>query len=87
MLPHMGWNTVTPPAESTLFAGVAEERFYFVHSYAACTRRAGGETMAVHGAAVRRGDRARVRCRATQFHPEKSGDAGLALLQNWVRSL
>jgi glutamine amidotransferase len=85
VLPHMGWNTVTPPAGSSLFAGVEHERFYFVHSYAVAPAGS-GETIAVHGqpfvAAVERGVLA-----ATQFHPEKSGDAGLALLKNWVQSL
>jgi glutamine amidotransferase len=85
VLPHMGWNTVVPPTGSALFAGVEDERFYFVHSYAVAPAGS-GETIAVHGepfvAAVERG----VLC-ATQFHPEKSGDAGLALLENWVRSL
>jgi imidazole glycerol-phosphate synthase subunit HisH len=85
VLPHMGWNTVSPPAESALFAGVAAERFYFVHSYAAAPGGP-GETIAVHGrpfvAAVEAGA-----LWATQFHPEKSGDAGLALLHNWVTSL
>ena len=85
VLPHRGWNTVRPPAGSTLFAGVSDERFYFVHSYA--VRPAGaGETLSEHGeafvAAVERG----VLC-ATQFHPEKSGDAGLHLLHNWVATL
>jgi len=86
VLPHMGWNTLVPPAGSTLFAGVESERFYFVHSYAA--KPAGdGETLATHGettfvAAVERGVLA-----ATQFHPEKSGDAGAHLLRNWVRTL
>jgi glutamine amidotransferase len=85
ILPHMGWNTVTPPEGSRLFAGVAGERFYFVHSYAA-SPAGSGETIAVHGspfvAAVERGV-----LTATQFHPEKSGDAGHVLLENWVRSL
>ena len=91
VLPHMGWNTVTPPASTTLFRGVEAERFYFVHSYA--VRAAAGrdahadETVAEHGAtafvaAVERGALA-----ATQFHPEKSGAAGLALLENWVGTL
>ena len=85
VLPHMGWNTVRPARGSTLFAGVEDQRFYFVHSYA--VRPAGdGETVSEHGeafvAAVERG----VLC-ATQFHPEKSGDAGLHLLHNWVASL
>jgi glutamine amidotransferase len=86
VLPHMGWNTVAPPEGSILFDGVEQERFYFVHSYA--VKPAGdGETLATHGdttfvAAVERGVLA-----ATQFHPEKSGDAGLQLLRNWVRSV
>jgi glutamine amidotransferase len=85
VLPHMGWNTVDPPTDTALFAGVEGERFYFVHSYAA--RPGGeGETVAEHGepfvAAVERGVLS-----ATQFHPEKSGDAGLHLLQNWVAAL
>jgi imidazole glycerol-phosphate synthase subunit HisH len=86
VLPHMGWNTVQPAEQSTLFAGVEDERFYFVHSYAAGPA-GDGETLATHGettfvAAVERGPLA-----ATQFHPEKSGDAGLQLLRNWVTSL
>jgi imidazole glycerol-phosphate synthase subunit HisH len=86
VLPHMGWNTVTPTESSMLFAGVAEERFYFVHSYAVAPAGE-GETLATHGettfvAAVERGVLS-----ATQFHPEKSGDAGLHLLGNWVASL
>jgi glutamine amidotransferase len=88
VLPHMGWNTVSPPPGSTLFAGVEDQRFYFVHSYAARPRHASAsaETVTVHGepfvAAAEQGV-----VSATQFHPEKSGDAGLALLRNWVRAL
>ncbi|HET7761245.1 MAG TPA: imidazole glycerol phosphate synthase subunit HisH [Phycicoccus sp.] len=97
VVPHMGWSTVEVPAGSTLFAGVETERFYFVHSYAAHTWELPAAdatfapvepkvTWATHGerfvAAVENGPLS-----ATQFHPEKSGDAGLALLENWVRSL
>jgi imidazole glycerol-phosphate synthase subunit HisH len=86
VLPHMGWNIVQPPPQSRLFDGVEDERFYFVHSYAAAPA-GDGETLATHGdttfvAAVERGVLS-----ATQFHPEKSGDAGLHLLRNWVTSL
>jgi glutamine amidotransferase len=86
ILPHMGWNTVTPPAGSLLFAGLAADtRFYFVHSYAA-TATEGAVTTAEHGepfvAAVERGPVC-----ATQFHPEKSGDAGAHLLENWLRGV
>jgi glutamine amidotransferase len=85
ILPHMGWNTVRPPAGSTLFRGVEGERFYFVHSYAA-TATDGLVTVTEHGepfvAAVEAGPLA-----ATQFHPEKSGDAGARLLANWMETL
>ncbi|MDQ1674339.1 MAG: imidazole glycerol-phosphate synthase subunit HisH [Frankiaceae bacterium] len=91
VLPHMGWNTVRPAEGSALFAGIEDERFYFVHSYAARPSGQGGlagagETTAEHGeaflAAVERGVLS-----ATQFHPEKSGDAGAQLLRNWLAIL
>lgn len=94
ILPHMGWNTVEAPTDSTLFKGIEDERFYFVHSYAAkdWTLEAYGAfaaprvTYATHGerfiAAVENGPLS-----ATQFHPEKSGEAGLQLLRNWIASL
>ncbi len=85
VLPHMGWNTVVPPPGSAVFAGLFDAYFYFVHSYAAKATD-GAVTTAEHGepfvAAVERGALV-----ATQFHPEKSGEAGLALLANWVGSL
>jgi glutamine amidotransferase len=82
----MGWNTVEMAPGSVLFAGLpAETRFYFVHSYAVHDT-AGLVTRAVHGepfvAAVESG-----LISATQFHPEKSGDAGATVLENWLRSL
>jgi glutamine amidotransferase len=93
VLPHMGWNTVDAPAGSVLFGGVdPATRFYFVHSYA--VRRwemAPGRvrplvTWAEHGdrfvAAAENGPLC-----ATQFHPEKSGDAGAQLLANWLTTL
>jgi glutamine amidotransferase len=86
ILPHMGWNTVEAASTSTLFDGVEGESFYFVHSYAA--KKAVGTTQAwsMHDekflAAVEDGY-----ISATQFHPEKSGAAGLALIKNWVDSL
>ena len=95
VLPHMGWNTVNVPEGSTLFAGVENERFYFVHSYGVRTWdfhqgqpkiAAPLVTWSEHGepfiAAVENGPLV-----ATQFHPEKSGDAGLHLLRTWVNSL
>ncbi len=84
-VPHMGWNTVTAHPQSKLFAGVSDARFYFVHSYAADATD-GAVSTATHDeefvAAVERGTLA-----ATQFHPEKSGDAGAHLLANWVGGL
>ncbi|MBB2912895.1 glutamine amidotransferase [Streptosporangium becharense] len=95
VLPHMGWNTVKPPAGSLLFAGIdADTRFYFVHSYGVRTWEldpgpgfaAPLVTWSEHGApfvaAVENGPLA-----ATQFHPEKSGDAGAQLLSNWLGTL
>ena len=90
VIPHMGWNVVDAAAGSTLFAGLdADTRFYFVHSYAAQRWEGRPEalvTWATHQvpfvAAVEDGPLA-----ATQFHPEKSGDAGATLLSNWVEAL
>ncbi|GII22110.1 imidazole glycerol phosphate synthase subunit HisH [Planosporangium mesophilum] len=88
VVPHMGWNAVDWPASSRLSAGLAPDtRFYFVHSYAAPALVEGAAVAtAQHGApfaaAVEQGVLS-----ATQFHPEKSGDAGAALLANWVNSL
>lgn len=96
VVPHMGWNTVEAPADSRLFAGCEQERFYFVHSYAVqdWTLHPSGSfevvaprvTWAEHGgrfvAAVENGPLS-----ATQFHPEKSGAAGERLLRNWIDTL
>ena len=95
VVPHMGWSPVQPPEGSALFRGVEGERFYFVHSYAALADPAPqmsetfgrpSVTWAEHGqpfiAAVEHGPLC-----ATQFHPEKSGDAGAQLLRNWIATL
>jgi len=86
VLPHMGWNTVDVPDGSVLFDGVGDERFYFVHSYGVRDTDAALVTTAEHGerfvAAVESGA-----VSGTQFHPEKSGDAGIALLENWLETL
>jgi glutamine amidotransferase len=99
VVPHMGWNTVEAPGGSAMFAGLEGERFYFVHSYAvrdwsALAALGNGArtrpplvTLAEHGgdrfvAAVENGP-----LWATQFHPEKSGDAGARLLRNWAETL
>ena len=95
IVPHMGWNTVRAPADSVLFDGLdADTRFYFVHSYAVQKWELSAEppmpapkvTWATHGvdfvAAAENGPLS-----ATQFHPEKSGDAGAHLLTNWLKNL
>jgi glutamine amidotransferase len=95
VVPHMGWNTVEAPEGTMHFDGIEDERFYFVHSYGVrdWTLRTHGRTRpplvtwSEHGgdrfvAAVENGPLC-----ATQFHPEKSGDAGARLLANWVGSL
>jgi len=95
VVPHMGWNTVEAPEDSMLFDGIRDERFYFVHSYGVQKwdfdvtqpkMRPPKVTWSEHGAkfiaAVENGPLC-----ATQFHPEKSGDAGARLLRNWVGSL
>jgi len=94
VLPHMGWNTIAAPDGSLLFTGIPDgTRFYFVHSYALRMPDArplldaGAKiTVTEHGepfaAAVELGPVA-----ATQFHPEKSGDAGAQVLANWLETL
>ena len=92
ILPHIGWNTIEASSESKLFRGIADERFYFVHSYGVqdWKMEAHGSlehpavTWSTYGArfiaAVENGPLS-----ATQFHPEKSGEAGIKLLKNWIQ--
>ncbi len=93
VLPHMGWNTVERSGDSRILAGIpTAQRFYFVHSYAACVAAPENVEItevtgwATHGsrfaAVVETGV-----VSAVQFHPEKSGDTGAALLRNWVAAL
>jgi glutamine amidotransferase len=95
VVPHMGWNTVESPPGSEMFAGTEDARFYFVHSYAVrdWTLSTDGHTRAplvtwtTHESArfvsaVENGP-----LWATQFHPEKSGEAGAELLRRWVQRL
>jgi imidazole glycerol-phosphate synthase subunit HisH len=94
VIPHMGWNTVQPATDSQLFAGVADQRFYFVHSYAVrswdlqpdphftqplvtWTTYEQRFISAVESPALS----------AVQFHPEKSGDAGAVVIENWLATL
>ena len=91
VLPHMGWSEVAAAPNSQLFRGVEQERFYFVHSFAAQrwelpesqtlipAKVSWSEYGSAFIAAVENGPLS-----ATQFHPEKSGDAGAALIENWI---
>lgn len=86
VLPHMGWNTVEIEGSSKLFTGIENESFYFVHSYAAKSSVGTAQAWTTYGekflASVEDGS-----VMATQFHPEKSGAAGLRLIKNWVESI
>jgi len=86
ILPHMGWNTVEISGPTQLFKGIEKESFYFVHSYAAKKSVGVSQAWTTHGekflSAVEDGP-----LTATQFHPEKSGHAGLALIANWSAQL
>ena len=96
ILPHMGWNTIDAAPGSAMFAGIDEStRFYFVHSYGVQRWEFPEEGIttpplvswvthqtARFVAAVENGP-----LWATQFHPEKSGDAGAELLKNWLAQL
>jgi glutamine amidotransferase len=93
-LPHIGWTNLEVDSSSKLFKGIEQEMFYFVHSYAVKKWELdiippflpASLSWATHGerflAAVENGPLS-----ATQFHPEKSGEAGLKLLQNWIKTL
>ena len=98
VLPHIGWNTVVPAEGSSLFEGIENESFYFVHSYGVLGDSAISESSSNNGkpveartfteygekflSAIEYGN-----ISATQFHPEKSGKAGEALIKNWANSL
>ena len=86
ILPHMGWNTVSITGESNLFKGLNDQSFYFVHSYAAKAPVGAVQAWTTHGEKFLSAVEDGAIC-ATQFHPEKSGDAGLALIKNWVAML
>ncbi len=94
VIPHMGWNTVQPPGGSVLFAGVADERFYFVHSYAVRSWDLKPDphfteplvTWTNYGQRFISAVESPV-LSAVQFHPEKSGDAGAVVIENWLATL
>ncbi|MBI4705044.1 MAG: imidazole glycerol phosphate synthase subunit HisH [Deltaproteobacteria bacterium] len=84
-VPHMGWNTIQATGEHPLLEGLAEGRFYFVHSfYLRCHDESDVLATSLHGIEF-----AACLCRGnvvgTQFHPEKSHKFGLRLLGNFLR--
>lgn len=86
-IPHIGWNEVTPTRDVALFDGIEPgARFYFCHSFYPDATRADAAATSDYGVefacAVQRDDVA-----AVQFHPEKSGEHGLALLGNFLRGV
>ncbi len=86
-VPHMGWNSVTWFGRHPYLAGIPDRRrFYFVHSFAPDVVEGITVGVATHGrpfsAAVAHGN-----LFATQFHPEKSGDAGLQIYENFVKDV
>lgn len=85
-LPHMGWNQLAAKRGSRLLAGIATEAyFYFAHSYAALSSNATALATSTHGAPFTAVIEQQNIC-AVQFHPEKSGEAGARVLQNFLRS-
>jgi len=85
-VPHVGWNSLSLPRPTRLFAGMTEgTQVYFTHSYAAPVVPATAAVTsygARFSAAVEDG-----LISGVQFHPEKSGDAGLQVLRNWLRTV
>ena len=86
ILPHMGWNTISVTGNSNLFKGLTDQSFYFVHSYAVKAPVGAAQAWTTHGEKFLSAVEDGAIC-ATQFHPEKSGEAGLALIKNWVAML
>ena len=87
ILTHIGWNEVNSKDAMPLIQGLSGQRFYFVHSFAATSApEEFAKATTTYGedflAAMQSGALS-----AVQFHPEKSGDAGMQLLKNWVNSL
>ncbi len=83
-LPHMGWNQLEKKRESSLLAGVdAGAYFYFAHSYAVLDSNDAAATCS-HGAEFAAVIEQQ-NIFAVQFHPEKSGDSGARVLQNFLR--
>ena len=86
VLPHMGWNTVRIDGDMKIFKGIEKESFYFVHSYGVKSSNAKSTAWTnYHGEFISAVENESIT--ATQFHPEKSGAAGLKLIRNWVESL
>jgi imidazole glycerol phosphate synthase glutamine amidotransferase subunit len=84
-LPHMGWNQLEKKSESSLLAGIdARAFFYFAHSYATLGSNAGAAATCSYGAEFAAVIEQQ-NIFAVQFHPEKSGESGARVLQNFLR--
>ena len=83
-LPHIGWNSLTFRNGSPLFRGLDDGTYvYFVHSYCACARHEEDVTACTEYGAPVTAAVARAGVYGCQFHPEKSGEAGLQILKNF----
>jgi glutamine amidotransferase len=84
-IPHIGWNEIIPAKHSRILSGVGEKAYmYFVHSYYICP-----EDESIVSAYTDYGNRLPIAVEkenvfATQFHPEKSGTAGLEILKSFI---
>ena len=87
VIPHIGWNLLVAASESLLFKGIENERFYFVHSYAALETTSNVKTTTSNYGTQFISAIESDTISAVQFHPEKSGAAGLQLLKNWAGNL
>lgn len=87
-VPHMGWNSLTiksPRQPLDLFQGLSEKPYvYFVHSYHAVPQDSSIVTATTEYGSELTAAVAKGNIQATQFHPEKSGDVGLAILKNFI---
>lgn len=84
-IPHMGWNSLSIKPESRLFKGIPEQSYvYFVHSYYLKAKNEVDVTTTSHYSTLIHSSVEKDNVYACQFHPEKSGDVGLAILKNFV---
>jgi len=84
VIPHMGWNLVKLPADMELFSGIGSEKhFYFAHSYYAEVSDSRAKIAYTDYGFEMPASMQKANIYGTQFHPEKSGKAGLKILHNF----